>query len=136
MPSNEGRVYFALDGDDFEPDELTCFLGIQPTSIKRKSKTQSGQIINFCSWQLSTENIVREHIDVFKMSQEIVNQLKPKQNLIIEAKSRFNIYPILEVVLWLSKEEEYSTPAIGFEVDTLKFLGEIGTFIDIDTYIR
>jgi len=30
--------------------------------------------------------------------------------------------------------EEHSTPAIGFEVDTVKFLGEIGAFIDIDTY--
>ena len=34
--TNEGRVYFALDGDDFEPDQLTEFLGMTPTSIMRK----------------------------------------------------------------------------------------------------
>ncbi len=48
--------------------------------------------------------------------------------------NRFNLSPRLEVVLWFSVNEEHSTPAIGFEVDTIKFLGEIGAFIDIDTY--
>ena len=134
MASNEGRVYFALDGDNFEPDELTSFLGIEPTSVKRKRKTQSNRITNFSSWQVSTENTIDEHIDVFKMTQEIIDKLKPAKNLINEAKSRFNVSPRLEVVLWLSIDEEHSTPAIGFEADTIKFLGEIGAFIDIDTY--
>lgn len=134
MASNEGRVYFALDGDNFEPDELTSFLGIEPTSVKRKSTTQSNRIANFSSWQVSTKNIISEHIDIFKITQEIIDKLKPVRNLINEAKSRFNVCPRLEVVLWLSMDEEHSTPAIGFEADTIKFLGEIGAFIDIDTY--
>jgi len=134
LASNEGRVYFALDGDNFEPDELTSFLGIEPTSVKRKSTTQSNRIANFSSWQVSTKNIISEHIDIFKITQEIIDKLKPVRNLINEAKSRFNVCPRLEVVLWLSMDEEHSTPAIGFEADTIKFLGEIGAFIDIDTY--
>ena len=38
------------------------------------------------------------------------------------------------MVLWFSMNEEHSTPAIGFEVETVNFLGEIGAFVDIDTY--
>lgn len=35
MDTNEGRVYFALDSDDFDPDdEVTEFIEIEPTSIK------------------------------------------------------------------------------------------------------
>lgn len=134
MDTNEGRVYFALDGDDFDPDEVTKFLGIKPTSIKRKGEKIPGRRPKMNSWILSTENIVNDYIDVFKMASEIVNQLRPKKQLIIEAKKRFNVSPRLEVVLWFSMNEEHSTPAIGFEVETTEFLGEVGAFVDIDTY--
>ncbi|WP_230552727.1 DUF4279 domain-containing protein [Teredinibacter turnerae] len=36
LKTNEGRVYFALDGDNFDPDKVTKLLGIEPTSIRRK----------------------------------------------------------------------------------------------------
>ncbi len=134
MLTNEGRVYFALDGDDFDPDDVTVFLGIEPTSIKRKGAKVPGIIPRMNSWELSTDNIVDEHIDVFKMSTEIVNRLKGKKDLILQAKDIFNVLPRFEVVLWFSNNEEHSTPAIGFEVETVEFLGEIGAFVDIDTY--
>ena len=134
MDTNEGRVYFALDGDDFDPDEVTKFLGIQPTSVMRKGSKVDGKLPKINSWSVSTENVVNEHIDVFEMATEIINILKPKKSLIIQAKERFNVSPRLEVVLWYSVNEEHSTPAIGFEPETVSFLGEIGAFIDIDTY--
>ena len=134
LETNEGRVYFALDGDNFEPDDVTKLLGIEPTSVKRKGSRVPGKIPNTNSWQLSTENTVHEYIDVFEMAKEIINKLIPVKDLIIQAKKRFNVSARLEVVLWFSMNEEHSTPAIGFEVDTVKFLGEIGAFIDIDTY--
>ena len=134
METNEGRVYFALDGDDFDPDEVTEFLGIKPTSIRRKGSKVLGKIPKMNSWELSTDHIINECIDVFEMTTEIVNKLKPKKDLILQAKVRFNALPRFEVVLWLSLNEEHSTPAIGFEVETVEFLGEIGAFVDIDTY--
>jgi len=134
VDTNEGRVYFALDGDDFDPDEVTKFLGIQPTSVMRKGSKVDGKLPKINSWSVSTENVVNEHIDVFEMATEIINILKPKKSLIIQAKERFNVSPRLEVVLWYSVNEEHSTPAIGFEPETVSFLGEIGAFIDIDTY--
>lgn len=134
METNEGRVYFALDGDDFDPDEVTEFLGIEPTSVRRKGSRIPGKIPRMNSWELSTDRIVNEYIDVFEMSTEIVNRLKAKKDLILLAIERFNASPRFEVVLWFSMNEEHSTPAIGFEVETIKFLGEIGAFIDIDSY--
>lgn len=135
MKPNEARVYFSLNGDDFDPNAVTRFLGIEPTSTKCKGKNDVfGRVIKHSSWQFSTKNIVNEYIDIFEMTKTIINKLKPKKELINQAKSRFNITPKLEVVLWFSPNEDCSTPAIGFEVDTIKFLGEIGAFIDIDTY--
>ncbi len=134
MAINEGRVYFALDGDNFEPDELTQFLEIEPTSVMRKGSNIPDKLPPKSSWELSTENVVNNYIDVFDMATSIIEQLKPKKKMILDAINRFNLSPRLEVVLWFSVNEEHSTPAIGFEVDTIKFLGEIGAFIDIDTY--
>ena len=86
------------------------------------------------SWELSTNHIVSDYINVFEMATEIVNRLEPQKQLILQAITKFNATPRLEVVLWFSMNEELSTPAIGFEFETIQFLGEIGAFIDIDTY--
>lgn len=134
MNTNEGRVYFALDGNDFDPDEVTAFLGMEPTSIIRKGSRIPGKLPRINSWQLSTDNVVNDYIDIFEMATEIINKIKDKKDLIIQAKERFNAQPRFEVVLWLSMNEEHSTPAIDFEIETVVFLGEIGAFVDIDTY--
>lgn len=134
MDTNEGRVYFALDGDDFDPDEVTKFIGIEPTSIMRKGSKAGGKLPKKNSWVVSTENVVNEYIDVFDMASEIISILKPKKDQIIRAIEQFKVTPRLEVVLWFSVNQEHSTPAIGFEPETVAFLGEIGAFIDIDTY--
>ena len=113
---------------------ITIFLGIKPTFVKRKGENVSNRITKESLWQLSTDNIINDYIDVFNMTKNIVDKLKPKKDLINQAKKRFNILPRLEVVLWFSMNKDCSTPAIGFEIDTVKFLAEIGAFIDIDTY--
>lgn len=134
MEINEGRVYFALDGDDFDPDEITEFLGLKPTNIRRKGSRVSGKSPKVNSWELSTEQVIDQYIDIFEMSSQIVDLLKPKLGLIIEAKNRFKVEPRFQIVLTFSINEEHSTPAIGFEVETTEFLGAIGAFVDIDTY--
>ncbi len=134
MATNEGRVYFALDGDDFNPDDITHLLGIKPTSVMRKWTKIFGKVPAKNSWAISTENIENEFIDVFAMAESIVEIIKPKKQEIIEAIKEYNLVPRLEVVLWFSVDEEHSTPALGFEASTIKLLGEIGAFIDVDTY--
>ena len=134
MRTNEGRVYFSLDGDNFDPDEITELLDLAPTSIRRKGSKIIGKVPKINSWELSTEKVIDDFIDVFEMSGKIINILRPKMELILEAKKRFNAEPRFQVVLTLSMNEEHSTPAIGFEIETIEFLGAIGAFVDIDTY--
>ncbi len=134
LETNEGRVYFALDGDDFDPDDVTKMLGITPTSIMRKGERIPNKVPVKSSWALSTDHIVNECIDVLQMAEKIIDQLQPKKQKILEAINIYGLSPKLEVVLWFSINEEHSTPAIGFEVNTIKFLSEVGAFIDIDTY--
>ncbi len=134
MTTNEGRVYFELYGDHFDPDELTEFLGIEPTSTVRAGDMVFKKPAKQNSWELSTENIVDEFIDIYELSSSLINILKPKQSKILEAIDQFDLSSKFEVVLWFSVNENHSTPAIGFEAGTIELLGEIGAFIDIDTY--
>lgn len=134
MATNEGRVYFALDGEDFEPDDVTGFIGISPTSIMRKGSKIPGKLPAKSSWEYSSENVVNEFIEVFAMADTIINELKPKKQLIIQAMKKYDLVARLEVVLWFSMNEEHSTPAIGFEPNTIQFLSDVGAFIDVDTY--
>ena len=70
MP-NEGRVYFALVGDDFNPESLS--IGISPTRIARKGSPFPKQ----SSWIYSGERIQSELIDVYEMSSALVKALSP-----------------------------------------------------------
>lgn len=66
---------------------MTEFLGIEPTSIRRKDSKVPSKIPKMNSWELSTDNIVNDNNDVFEMSTNIVNNLKPKKDLILQAKN-------------------------------------------------
>ena len=130
MDTNEGEVYFALDADDFDLDEVTKFLGIQPTSTMKKGNP----IPKKTSWVYSSGKVIQDYIDVYGMASNLISTLEPKTELIIKAINRFKLKPRLEVVLWFTCKEDVSTPAIGLDEKTIKFLGEVGAYVDIDTY--
>ena len=134
--TNEGKISFTLYGDevkDFSPSELTKFLGIDPTATSIKGE-RLGKYPKSSRWEFSTGKKSGELIDVYDMGNEIVAILEPKKELIIEAIEKFHLSPCLNIVLWISTNEDISTPAIGFESSVIKFLSEIDASIDIDTY--
>jgi len=127
---NEGYVYFAIKGDDFDPDLATEVLGIQPTSITRKGDPYP----RFSIWKISTEKVTAEVIDVFEMSEAVVSLLEHKAHEIGKFVQEHNLHAVLEVVLWISMNDSLSTPAIGFDRKVIEFLYKTGAVIDIDTY--
>lgn len=128
--TNEGEVYFCLYGSDFDPDEITQFLGLEPTSIKRKACPRP----KHSSWSLSSGKIENDLIDVYEMSSVLVAKLLPYAAKISTIKRQLNVEAVLQVVLWITMDEKKSTPAIGFETEVIAFLNTVGASIDIDTY--
>ena len=135
MRKNEGKVYFAFDGDDFNPNEITKLLKIQPSNIRLKNSLPSRKLPKFSSWIFSSDNIVDEIIDIYDMTTVLVKTLEAKVDIINEIKQKFNVTTRLEIVLSFTTNEEVSTPIIGFEIDTIAFLAKIGAYVDIDTYL-
>jgi len=135
LRKNEGKVYFAFDGDDFNPNEITKLLKIQPSNIRLKNSLPSRKLPKFSSWIFSSDNIVDEIIDIYDMTTVLVKTLEAKVDIINEIKQKFNVTTRLEIVLSFTTNEEVSTPIIGFEIDTIAFLAKIGAYVDIDTYL-
>ncbi|MCV6637190.1 DUF4279 domain-containing protein [Candidatus Albibeggiatoa sp. nov. NOAA] len=136
---NECYVYFAFRGDDFNPDDITKELGISPTSVMIKGSRIPGKVPRANAWRLSTETVKDnttdiDFIDVYEMALEVVNQLKSSVDIINQIKQKYNAVTVLEVVMWISVNDELSTPAVGFELDVLDFLVQTRTTIDMDIY--
>ncbi len=134
VASNKGRAHFTLSGYHFNPDDITRLLGIEPTSVNAAG-TQSGldkPVIS--SWELSTETVNADEVDldVYKLTDIIIKQLEPIEEKILEVCKSHNLSPRMEVVLTLSVDKDDSSPEVGFGARTIRFLADIGAFINVD----
>lgn len=131
MASNEARAHFTLAGYHFNPDHVTQHLGIQPTKIDASGANSEMNKPVLSSWELSTETVT-DDIDVYKLTDELIKQIEPAKDKILEICKSHNLSPRLGVVLVLSVDKDETVPDVGFGARTIRFLSEIGAFINID----
>ena len=134
MASNKGRAYFALSGYHFNPDDITRLLGIEPTSVNAAGAHSSLDQPVISSWELSTETVNSDEgdVDVYKLTDSILKQLEPIKEKIVEVCKSHNLSPRMGVVLILSVDKDESSPEVGFGARMIRFLADIGAFINID----
>lgn len=125
---NECEVYFALLGDDFDPESLS--IGVAPTRFKKKSIPISRQ----ASWVFSTGKISGDLIDVYKIASSVVTALEPYVGSILEVKQKYDLDAVFDVVLAVSPDDSTSTPELSFDSRVVSFINKVGASIDIDTY--
>jgi Domain of unknown function (DUF4279) len=127
---NEAEVYFALRGDDFDPDVVTHTVGVAPTSVHRKGTPAPKCAV----WKISVGKVAGDVVDVYELSSALVSKLLPYQDRIARVKEELGLDAVLVVVLWITTDDSKPTPAIGFESEVITFLDAVGASIDIDTY--
>jgi hypothetical protein len=134
LASNKGRAFFALCGYHFNPDDITRLLGIEPTSINAAGAHSGLDKPVISSWELSTEmvNSDESEVDIYKLTDNILKQLEPIKDKIVEVCKSHNLSPRMGVVLSLSVDKNESSPEVGFGARTIRFLADIGAFINID----
>lgn len=128
--TNEGRVYFALYGKDFDSDEVTRLVGLEPTAARHKADPKPKHSI----WEVSSDCIKDDVIDTYEKPSALVARLKPYAGKIADVKKQLGCEAVLEVVLWITTDESKSTPAISFDPKVISFLATVGASIDVDTY--
>ncbi|MBD2093546.1 DUF4279 domain-containing protein [Trichocoleus sp. FACHB-591] len=89
--TNVGEVYFRLYGENFDPHEVTKFLGLEPSRVSIKAKP----VPKFSSWVLSLSRTEEPVYDVYEKSEALLKLLLPKQELISKAKESFGLDAVL-----------------------------------------
>ena len=131
MASNKGRAFFALSGYHFNPDDITRLIGIEPTSTDSGGLMGSPEKPSISSWELSTDTVT-EDVDVYALTEIILKKLEPIKEEILQVCKSHNLSPRISVVLSLSTDKDDTCPDVGFGGRLVKFLADIGAFINID----
>ena len=131
MASNEARVHFTLAGYHFNPDHVTQHLGIQPTSVDASGARSDLSKPVLSSWELSTETVTGD-IDVYKLTDDLIKKIEPVKDKILEICKSHNLSPRLNLILILPIDKTESVPDVGFGGKTVRFLADIGAFINVD----
>jgi len=136
LAANKGRAYFTLAGYHFDPDNITRLLGIEPTSVNDAGAKSGLDNPVISSWELSTETVSNkdgtEEVDLYKLTEILFKQLEPIKENIIEVCKNHNLSPRMGVVLTLSIDKGETCPDVGFGGRLVKFLADIGAFINVD----
>jgi len=134
MERSNSYVYFALRGDDFDPQEITNYLGLEPSDFWRKGdKGEYNSSLKYSCWQLSTEK-GKNYIEIDKLVNEIVELLFNKIEKINKLKQRLKLNSVLEIVMDIDINPDKPTPALGHNLKTIEFLYKTRTETDIDIY--
>ena len=131
MASNKGRVHFTLSGYHFNPDDVTRLLGIEPTAVDASGARSGLDKPAISSWELSTATIT-DDVDVYELTNELIKQIEPAKEKILEVIKSHNLSPRIGVVLVLSVDKNETAPDVGFGARTIRFLADIGAFINVD----
>ena len=131
MASNQARANFTLAGYHFNPDQVTQHLGIQPTSVDASGAGSDLNKPALSSWELSTETVTGD-IDVYKLTDDLIKKIEPLKDKILAICKSHNLSPRLNLILILSVDKSESVPDVGFGGRTVRFLADIGAFINVD----
>lgn len=134
MASNKGRIYFGIAGYHFNPDDVTRFLGIEPTATDASGMRGSLDKPVLSSWEFSTDTVNGDEtdLDVYKLADTLLEKLEPLKDKIIEICKDQNLSPRMGVVLTLSVDKNDSEPEVGFGARVIRFLADIGAFINVE----
>lgn len=133
--TNGVEVYFALKGDEFDPDEFTALSGLIPSQVFRKGG--AGQHIDeykFGMWKISTGRSANDVLLIDEIADQLIERIESGADCIAEAVAKSGLYAVLEIVLYVSMDETLSTPSLGFTSRTISFLHKVGATIDVDIY--
>ena len=73
-----------------------------------------------------------DDVDVFELTNKLIKKVEPVKEKILQVIKSHNLSPRIGVVLVLSVDKDESVPDVGFGARTIRFLAEIGAFINVD----
>ena len=121
-------IYFALDADYFDVDEVTAELKIKPTSVMIKSNP----VPKSTSWKY--EIVAGTQIDLETFLHKLVDVFEPKIEEIRNIKTRLKLESRIQFVIDIDINPDSSTPYFGMNHRIISFLNLTDTEVDFDLY--
>ncbi len=127
------RVDFRIMGDNFNLQDITSFLKIEPTQFWHIGDNirNTGKKRKYTCWQYSTG--YKETLDINTQLRKIEKIFIEKTNLLIRLKEDYALDYSIDIVI---KIENREVPAIYLESPIIQFASNIGARFDIDTYVN
>ncbi|WP_425605562.1 DUF4279 domain-containing protein [Luteolibacter rhizosphaerae] len=123
------QIHFEFFGDGLDPDEITAFTGVLPSSTRRKSSPN-----NTSSWSLSSENPSTEG-SFTEAIEEFMRTLYPHVEKFRLVSERPGISCGL-ALWWTVDSDQEPRPAMRLGVEAIAFLGAVKASLDLDGYER
>jgi len=132
MDKTKVRAEFSICGDQFDLNEVTEKLGINPSETRVTGVIPEGKKRPSIetSWSISTDK--EDSYDVDVQTKKVLLLITEKVEELCEIKEKMNVSFILSLIVEVENGEK---PALHFTSDTISFLGKIGAETDIDLYI-
>lgn len=130
------KVEFLITGDEFDPNEITKLINIEPIEAYYKNEVfYGGPDKNIpmnrkeTSWGIETQYV--ESIDVQTEIRKLYDILKNKKSELISILGRYNVKYKFVIVIYFRNEN----PIIGIDREIVKFASDINAEFDFDTYV-
>ena len=133
MP-NEGKAGFVLAGYHFNRDDITASLELAPRRVDRAGASRDFDKPALSIWELAVETSAG-NVNIFQMTNELVEQLESREEQILALIERLNLVPKLRIALVLSADKAAPAPQIGLDTRVLRFLAKVGAFVDVETTV-
>jgi len=127
-PKCNNYIYFALDGDYFNIEEVTSELKISPTSVMIKKNP----VPKSTSWKY--EIVAGDKIDLQTFLHKLVDIFEPKIEEINRIKKKLNLDSRLQFVVDIDIDPNSSTPYFRMNKRIINFLSKTETELDFDLY--
>jgi hypothetical protein len=130
---------FSIYGDFFDPDEITKILGVAPTKTHLK-----GDIIplregltrtkkkKYKETDWSLETAYRISMDINDGISEIMGRIGCKKEELSRIRKGYDVKFLFSFCVYIY---DAMTPGMCFSESFIKFAGDIGARIDVDTYV-
>lgn len=127
----ECMTYYQITGN-FDPDELTKYLRLNPESVKRIGDARrSGTTYDYAVWRFGT---VKSHrLDTANQMMQTIEPLLTKADLLRKIKLTYDARLVLHVVPLVRYDEP--APLLAPSLAVMRFCVETGTEIDTDLYV-
>ncbi len=122
------RLYFAFDGEYFNPETITARLGINPTSVKIKKDP----VPKSTSWKYKI--IAGKELDLEAFLEKLIDVFEPKVEDIMSLKEDLKLNTRIQFVIDIDIDPEASTPFFGLNKRTIDFLSATGTEVQYEVY--